>query len=44
MAADLEREAESVREKAQDLRDTVEAIKLFTELAKLAASLSLAFA
>ncbi|HEX2830776.1 MAG TPA: hypothetical protein VHP37_30860 [Burkholderiales bacterium] len=44
LAKDLETEAKSIRKKAKELRDTVAAINLFTELAKLAASLALAFA
>jgi predicted RNase H-like nuclease (RuvC/YqgF family) len=43
MAKDLETETENVKKKAEDLKTTVEAINLFTDLVRLAASLALAF-
>ena len=44
IAADLEREAENVRSKVTTLQNVNEAINLFSDLVRLAASLALAFA
>jgi hypothetical protein len=44
LADDLEREADRVRQKAKALKNAVDAINLFSELTKLAASVALAFA
>lgn len=43
MADDLKIEAENVKKKAKELKDTVAAINLFTDLVRLAGSLALAF-
>lgn len=43
MAEDLRAEAGSVKQKAERLNDAIEAINLFTDLVRLAASLALAF-
>lgn len=43
-AINLETEAENVRRKAATLKDATDAINLFTDLIRLAASLALAFA
>ena len=43
MAADLEQEAGNIRDKAATLQNSSEAINLFADLVRLAASLALAF-